>query len=181
MKSPSGLAGGSIRRAEPDGAAADRGGPAFGLDCKAWLGYSLALTGDPDALDVLDAGKLNAVRKQFVEDMTVLGGLDDLPALVDEREIERVIVAFSGAPEPRMVETLRGLAARGVLVLEKAQERRAVAAVEGGEPGAKLTLGPCRGRRRLRRGRQGEHRQKRREQEGPGLHLLRAGPFVSTR
>jgi len=52
--------------------AADREGGDFGRDRKAWLGYALALTGDADAVDLLDNGRLNCIRKEFVVDMSVL-------------------------------------------------------------------------------------------------------------
>jgi hypothetical protein len=46
----------------------------------------------------------------------VLGAIDDLPSLVDERGIERVVVAFSDVPEQRVLELLRTLPAKGVHV-----------------------------------------------------------------
>ncbi len=44
----------------------------FGHDRKLWVAYALAVSGDPEAVDVLDSGKVNCIRKEFVHDMTVL-------------------------------------------------------------------------------------------------------------
>jgi exopolysaccharide biosynthesis polyprenyl glycosylphosphotransferase len=55
-------------------------------------------------------------RRADLDDMTLLGSLDELPAVVEERGIQRVVVAFSDAPTPRVLELVRGLIARGVHV-----------------------------------------------------------------
>ncbi len=59
----------ALRKAIED---ADRDGGMFGLDRKAWAAYGLALLGEVDAVDLLDSGKVNAVRKEFLIDMSAL-------------------------------------------------------------------------------------------------------------
>src|SRR6185369_6602272 len=55
-------------------------------------------------------------RRVDLEQMTILGGVDELPRLVEERGIERVVVAFSQTPEPRVLELVRSLVSTGVAV-----------------------------------------------------------------
>lgn len=52
--------------------AANHDGGEFGKDRLAWISYALGVMGDAAAVDVLDSGRLNVVRKPFVEGMTIL-------------------------------------------------------------------------------------------------------------
>jgi exopolysaccharide biosynthesis polyprenyl glycosylphosphotransferase len=55
-------------------------------------------------------------RRADLDDLTVLGGMENLPALVEQHGIDRVMVAFSETPDPDVLETLRALTAAGVRV-----------------------------------------------------------------
>jgi exopolysaccharide biosynthesis polyprenyl glycosylphosphotransferase len=55
-------------------------------------------------------------RRPDLDSMEILGGIDELPALVEQRGIERIIVAFSSTPDPQVLLVVRSLMARGVQV-----------------------------------------------------------------
>jgi exopolysaccharide biosynthesis polyprenyl glycosylphosphotransferase len=55
-------------------------------------------------------------RRTDIGEVHVLGGLDDLPEIVDRREVERLIVAFSQEPDARTMALIRALRERDVLV-----------------------------------------------------------------
>ena len=55
-------------------------------------------------------------RRAEVDHLPVLGGLQDLDALISELSIERVIVAFSGGTDSRTMELVRALRDREVIV-----------------------------------------------------------------
>src|SRR5215210_3946698 len=55
-------------------------------------------------------------QRPDLDNLTLLGGIQELDALVETREIQRVIVAFSNEPEARSVEVLRRLSALGIRV-----------------------------------------------------------------
>ena len=55
-------------------------------------------------------------RRLDLDSMDILGGIDDLPALVEQGVIERIIVAFSRTPDPYMLAYVRSLMARGIQV-----------------------------------------------------------------
>jgi exopolysaccharide biosynthesis polyprenyl glycosylphosphotransferase len=55
-------------------------------------------------------------RRPEIADLPMLGGLDDLPDLVTSRDIERVIVAFSGEADERTMSLVRSLRDRDVIV-----------------------------------------------------------------
>ena len=55
-------------------------------------------------------------RREDLPKLMLLGGIQDLPSIVDELEVERVIVAFSGQDQGSLLEDLRPLRSRGVQV-----------------------------------------------------------------
>jgi exopolysaccharide biosynthesis polyprenyl glycosylphosphotransferase len=55
-------------------------------------------------------------RRPDLDSLIVLGGVDDLPTLIEERGIERVVIAFSSTPERRVLELIRSLVGSGVQV-----------------------------------------------------------------
>ncbi len=80
--------------------AADREGGDFGRDRKVWLGYALALTGDPDAVDLLDSGKLNCIRKEFVTDMSVLEVASILTAPSSTAKLLQKLERYARSDDP---------------------------------------------------------------------------------
>lgn len=55
-------------------------------------------------------------RRDDIGDLTVLGGIDDLPRIVDELDVERVLVAFAGQEQGSLLDDLRPLRTRDVQV-----------------------------------------------------------------
>ena len=55
-------------------------------------------------------------RREDLGLLTLLGGVESLPTIVEELCVDRVIVAFSGQDQGRLLEDLRPLRARGVQV-----------------------------------------------------------------
>jgi exopolysaccharide biosynthesis polyprenyl glycosylphosphotransferase len=55
-------------------------------------------------------------RREDLDDLHILGTPSDLPALVDDLEVERVIVAFSNDPLEEMMELVRVLEERDVRI-----------------------------------------------------------------
>ena len=55
-------------------------------------------------------------RRDDLGDLPMLGGLADVPRIVDELGVERVIVAFAGQAQGRLMEDLRPLRARDVQI-----------------------------------------------------------------
>ena len=56
------------------------------------------------------------VRRDDIGELTVLGDIADLPRIVDELDVERVIVAFSGQDQGKLLDDLRPLRTRDVQV-----------------------------------------------------------------
>ena len=64
-------------------------------------------------------GLVDAAPKERADDLqhiTLLGRPEELPALVEEYELERVIVAFSGESHEAVMEVIRGLQDKGVRI-----------------------------------------------------------------
>jgi exopolysaccharide biosynthesis polyprenyl glycosylphosphotransferase len=55
-------------------------------------------------------------RRGDIGDVHVLGGLDDLADIVERRDVERLIVAFSQEPDARTMSLIRSLHERDVIV-----------------------------------------------------------------
>jgi exopolysaccharide biosynthesis polyprenyl glycosylphosphotransferase len=55
-------------------------------------------------------------RREDLPKLTLLGGVQDLSRIVDELDVERVIVAFSGQDQGSLLDDLRPLRSRGVQV-----------------------------------------------------------------
>jgi exopolysaccharide biosynthesis polyprenyl glycosylphosphotransferase len=55
-------------------------------------------------------------RRPEVADLPLLGGLDDLAGIVENREVDRVIVAFSGEADDRTMSLVRSLRDQSVIV-----------------------------------------------------------------
>lgn len=55
-------------------------------------------------------------RRDDLPRLTLLGGIQDLPSIVEELDVERVIVAFSGQDQGTLLEDLRPLRSRGIQV-----------------------------------------------------------------
>jgi exopolysaccharide biosynthesis polyprenyl glycosylphosphotransferase len=55
-------------------------------------------------------------RRADIGDVHVLGALDDLAEIVDRRDVERLIVAFSQEPDARTMSLIRSLSERDVIV-----------------------------------------------------------------
>jgi exopolysaccharide biosynthesis polyprenyl glycosylphosphotransferase len=55
-------------------------------------------------------------RRAEIAELPVLGGLDDLARLVSTKDVERVIVAFSGEPDVRTMALVRSLRDENVIV-----------------------------------------------------------------
>ena len=55
-------------------------------------------------------------RRPEIADLPLLGGIDDLAEIVASREIDRVIVAFSGEADDRTMSLVRSLRDRSVIV-----------------------------------------------------------------
>jgi exopolysaccharide biosynthesis polyprenyl glycosylphosphotransferase len=60
--------------------------------------------------------KAQQFRRQDLPRLTLLGGVQDLPGIVEELDVERVIVAFSGQDQSSLLDDLRPLRNRGVQV-----------------------------------------------------------------
>lgn len=55
-------------------------------------------------------------RRDDIGELTILGDIAELPEIVDELDVERVIVAFSGQDQGRLLDDLRPLRTRDVQV-----------------------------------------------------------------
>jgi len=55
-------------------------------------------------------------RRDDIGDLTVLGDIEELPRIVDELDVERVIVAFAGQAQGGLIEDLRPLRSRDVQI-----------------------------------------------------------------
>src|SRR5215210_6913385 len=55
-------------------------------------------------------------RRREVADLPLLGGLDDVAGIVENREVDRVIVAFSGEADDRTMSLVRSLRDENVIV-----------------------------------------------------------------
>ena len=55
-------------------------------------------------------------RRDDIGDLTVLGDIEELPRVVDELDVERVIVAFAGQTQGKLLEDLRPLRTKDVQI-----------------------------------------------------------------
>jgi exopolysaccharide biosynthesis polyprenyl glycosylphosphotransferase len=55
-------------------------------------------------------------RRDDIGDLTVLGDIEELPRIVDELDVERVIVAFAGQDQGTLLEDLRPLRSKDVQI-----------------------------------------------------------------